>query len=366
MKNSTDHTLFTWVDEDAPDDLEYDMLAPAPRCFAQTRLLMPYPDWDKPTPYSMTNEGLSIELPIQGTDVGEDVALGIVEASLNCPPTDYEESCFVAVYRRATGVHPSRRGERFARVRAGKLGRIRMGTKSVEDDRPPTKHIYVRPSPETTLVEVDAVFPKHFIRLWKAPTSGYRVAEMNSYLTKQGTRSIPTRSWGSRRFPVDIMVRRGAKQVSLGILFVRQNDGQRLLVGIGCLDAARLGFWAAEMDGRSGGKGTDPMPPSQVLHDAFYPTPLGQTMELHNHIVTVKAKTEISGIAKFYLLEVEVEPKWTGKNLHRALEAASLDTVEGSSRPVEDRTRRAGGSSSQRTVGEGSTRWRRRRLFAGS
>jgi hypothetical protein len=65
MKQSDDQTLFAWVLK--PDDTNADVcgpLATSPSMFHDCSELLPTPDFDTPIPYSMTNKGLRIELPV--------------------------------------------------------------------------------------------------------------------------------------------------------------------------------------------------------------------------------------------------------------------------------------------------------------
>jgi hypothetical protein len=65
MEQSDDQTLFAW--ELDPNDIKADVcgpLATSPSMFRRCSDRFPVPDTDTPTPYSMTNKGLRIELPI--------------------------------------------------------------------------------------------------------------------------------------------------------------------------------------------------------------------------------------------------------------------------------------------------------------
>lgn len=351
MKASTDHTLFVWMDENAPDDREYGLLAAAPRCFEKTHMLIPYPIQGSPRPYSMTNEGLSIELPIHRS-VDRDHS--ICMASLNCPPPDYENSTFVAVYLRGRSGGLGVPDQRFARVRAGKLGRIRtVSNQSMEDTRPDATHIYVGSGPRKSPVET--VFPRHFVRLWKPPSSSlYRLADMQWHHKEPKAQSLPQGGWA------DIPVVRRAGHVIMSMLFVRRQDGERLVLTIGSLDVARLGFSAVEAERKRRGKKMENLPPVPDTDHALFLTPLGQAIELPHHIATVRATTEARGIAKFYQLEIGVEPKAIVINPPKVPEASMMAGSAESSR-----TRSEQESSSRRNGAEGPiSRWRR--LLPGS
>jgi hypothetical protein len=66
MKHSDDQTLFAW-ELRSDDDIESSIcgpLATSPSRFRECSQLVPIPDSDAPTPYSMTNKGLRFELPV--------------------------------------------------------------------------------------------------------------------------------------------------------------------------------------------------------------------------------------------------------------------------------------------------------------
>jgi hypothetical protein len=65
MKQSDDQTLFAW--ELSSNDMKGELCGPlaiSPSMFRRCSELLPIPDPDVPTPYSMTNKGLRFELPI--------------------------------------------------------------------------------------------------------------------------------------------------------------------------------------------------------------------------------------------------------------------------------------------------------------
>ncbi|KAK6074548.1 het domain-containing protein [Seiridium cupressi] len=64
IKTSNDHTIFCWARNDCVSPNWTGMLAPSPRAFAECGNYVTVNAWDNPMPYSMTNLGLSIHLPI--------------------------------------------------------------------------------------------------------------------------------------------------------------------------------------------------------------------------------------------------------------------------------------------------------------
>lgn len=92
MKQSDDQSIFAWTDPDASRDSLHGLLAPSPAMFAGCANILPYQDWEPRQPYTMTNRGLQIELPLMKED--DDIYVAV----LNCPsPPDYKTFSFLAV-----------------------------------------------------------------------------------------------------------------------------------------------------------------------------------------------------------------------------------------------------------------------------
>ncbi|KAF4925699.1 hypothetical protein CGCVW01_v003414 [Colletotrichum viniferum] len=107
MKQSDDQSLFAWVDPSASTETNYGLLAKSPQYFKDSHTVVPYQDWEPRAPYSMTNRGLRIDLPL--TLVKE----GLFAAALDCPaPPNYEDSSFLAIYLKRI----SYGDQRFARL----------------------------------------------------------------------------------------------------------------------------------------------------------------------------------------------------------------------------------------------------------
>lgn len=78
MKDSDDESIFAWTD-DLPDEAYSGLLASRPSAFASCRKTFHFQDSEGRIPYSMTNKGLSITLPIQPED-----SFGLFQAVLHC------------------------------------------------------------------------------------------------------------------------------------------------------------------------------------------------------------------------------------------------------------------------------------------
>lgn len=61
MKNSDDHSIFSWHSKEDNDFGLCGMLAPSPAYFAQCHRMVPYRNWGSSEPYELTNVGLRIK-----------------------------------------------------------------------------------------------------------------------------------------------------------------------------------------------------------------------------------------------------------------------------------------------------------------
>lgn len=146
MKQSDDHTIFAWVDRDASWLSLRGLLATSPSMFAGCHDILAYQDWAPRQPYSMTNRGLRIELPI--IQRGEDEYV----AALDCPsPPRYEDTSFLAIFlRRLSTVD-----EQYARVKVDRLAEVH--------ERGPMQTIYVRQ--KIAIPDLGGIFRSHFLQL---------------------------------------------------------------------------------------------------------------------------------------------------------------------------------------------------------
>lgn len=64
IRTSNDHTIFCWTRNASVAPEWTSMLAPSPAAFSKSSDYLPIDAWESPMPYSMTNLGLSIYLPV--------------------------------------------------------------------------------------------------------------------------------------------------------------------------------------------------------------------------------------------------------------------------------------------------------------
>ena len=330
MKQTTDHSLFAWVDKDAPDDKEYGLLAPSPSCFEKTAGIVPYQQWETRLPHSITNEGLSIHLPIAraaepGSGIEDKDGRGkhVFWAALDCPEPDYRNAFFTTVFLVETASDEMH----YARIRANRIGRIpRDFAKAGENSK--RRQFYVSPSPTTRLPEVQVVYPWHFIHFEAGPSvATYRIHHaVMLAISRNGSISVQREylprmdltNAGQQRDSLisktldRMAVNRGHSRLTLAMLFERRIDGQRLVVAIGTIDPLRLGFCAYEVEGRDkrtfGSRLKATLPPPAELQARFEPVDMNQPVALANHNVSVTSRSTVSRMAKEYYLTVDVTP----------------------------------------------------------
>lgn len=284
MKNSSDHTLFAWADANADDETECGMLAPSPRCFASTDMLLPYEEWTDRAPHAWTNKGLFIELRL--TPVGKTGINDVYQATLNCPPPDFEKASYLTVYLKCTNKHL----RRYSRVCASRLGRVRdsdavVGLGGTEGPRHALEQIFVKEPSGQMRFETEVIYPYHFLVIETNFDKGkiYKITQMARYSRRDVAAPYLTGTYGHR----STLLRRGAGVVTTALVISRK-DGKRLLVAFGTADPLTLAFDAYELDDKA------IMPPPDVVQEAFTPQDLRDVVELRHHRVSVNLlSTEI-------------------------------------------------------------------------
>ncbi|KAM5354875.1 hypothetical protein ACJ41O_001521 [Fusarium nematophilum] len=347
MKHSDDESLFCWLDDSTAPDSYHGLLARSPRYFAYSSLIVPYQDWERKEPYSMSNQGLHINLRLKR--LGKD---GLYIAPLDCPaPPDYQDDSFVAIFlqKLSDGYN-----EQYARVNVGEF------TKTLDRSDNPCS-IYVRQDVGSRDVN-QGVWPKHVFQLRKGPDKSMfpvRNVAISPQCFPNTCKPIKSasdagRAWYPSTWPLAYKINnKGSDQLALGIFFTR-SDGGLILVMIGSAGGAKVGFDAIELptpshaDGKSGSSNTK-TPSFAELKPTFVPTISGQSVELVHHRVRVDAQPKVHKSAKYYFIDILIQP------LVQPLPA--VEFVEGPSQ-----TTSASGNADQRLglkEKKKSTTWRR-------
>jgi len=111
VKVSDDETLFAWTNPEASPDSEHGLLATYPAFFADSGSYVPYFDPRASVPYSMTNQGLRINLSITHIEYSETLHV----AALNCPSLNGATG-HLAIYLKRVSA-----GGHYARVKCAEL-----------------------------------------------------------------------------------------------------------------------------------------------------------------------------------------------------------------------------------------------------
>ena len=140
MRNSDDHSLFCWTQKTATSKIARGLLAESPAEFASSRGISNFSNWTRSYPYSMTNMGLEITLPVfnypmipradRDTPLYFRTHIGILNCIWQNQPG---KRLVVELYR----ITPD--GDQYARVNAGKFTTYDHPVRSDE-----TKTIYIR------------------------------------------------------------------------------------------------------------------------------------------------------------------------------------------------------------------------------
>ncbi|KAI0017306.1 HET-domain-containing protein [Xylariomycetidae sp. FL0641] len=331
MKESDDQSLFAWViDNSPPPDAIHGLLAPHPHCFLYSNSIIPYQDWEPRSPYTMTNRGLRIDLPL--TALGEDMYV----AALDCPsPPNFENSSFLAIYLRRL----PESYEQYARVNVGTFAMVR--------NRGPIRTIYVRQKPHAP--SGGGAYPKHILQLRELPSpSIYKVVEILlpanlEHRTEPLTTRTDVRAIVPLRWRIAFPTRRGASQLAAAIVFMR-DDEEHVAVLIGSLKSFQVAFDALEL-------GTRVSVSFEDLERDFRPSTSGR-FELEYHSVRISATPVVQTSSKYYMIDIGLEVvkrhlglsriveaynSTTGSNLPGPAQLSPLETSVSDSRPQEEK-----------------------------
>lgn len=95
MRQSDDQSLFAWRNDNLCQPRFHGLLAQSPKAFSGSHNVMPYQVWESQQPYSMTNRGLRIDLPLIKVNNEPDLYI----AALNCPmPPNYDDYSFIGIF----------------------------------------------------------------------------------------------------------------------------------------------------------------------------------------------------------------------------------------------------------------------------
>ncbi|RHZ67386.1 uncharacterized protein CDV56_109645 [Aspergillus thermomutatus] len=289
MKQSDDQSIFAWVDPAASDTSLHGLLATSPANFASCYDILPYQDWESRQPYSMTNCGLQIGLPLTQTQEGIPVAV------LDCPSPPHFRGFLGIFLKRLSQVD-----EQYARIKLSSLAEVQ--------DRGPPHTIYVR---QTSVVpETEGIFPHHVLQIRQIPDSStpYRlvnIIDMNIAEKQTPQAILSTRDPDTGpihpRFAKTFTISKAANTLCVCAIFDCY-DETRLLVMLGSDAQFGVGFSVIERDQRDHEHDFD-----KIRQEEYKPKTPGTWIELKHHMVSVKAEPRVANSVKYFMVDIEVK-----------------------------------------------------------
>ncbi|KAI0379481.1 HET-domain-containing protein [Hypomontagnella monticulosa] len=289
MKQSDDQSLFAWVDLTKPEDAISGLLAPAPSCFLHSNSIEPYHDWEPRKPYTLTNRGLKIRLHLSPR--GES---GLYVAAIDCPvPPDNKDVTFLAIYLQKL----SDSDEQYARVRVGQWASVHQ--------RGRQQTLYIRQNPQAPSPE--GAFLHHYVQLRTGPSAEvYKLvcllAPSKDNNASALTTRVSARDWVPVKWPVVFPVRRRAAQLSLALIFQRDEDGERVAVMVGTLRGFDIAFSASDIE--------YDLDLNEIsfrdLERVFEPSVAGR-FQMRYHSIQMSATPVLHSSSKYYMIDVGIE-----------------------------------------------------------
>ncbi|KAK2757296.1 hypothetical protein FQN54_004810 [Arachnomyces sp. PD_36] len=232
MKTSTDYSLFAWFDETAPDDELKGVLARSPSMFSRTSAICPFVPSGKREPYSMTNMGLSIQLPVSELADSE----GIFVACIHCPTPDASEGTMFGIYLKK--LDTAKNDRRFSRVRAATYYSLSVYEHSSKMDI----YLSIYPTPWDVTASPNSPLSRPFIRFDQLPLPGwvqYYALSLTVYPSGK-TYTIADHSRWRRliheSFPA-VYLREGENKISCA-MSIKLSEVERFLILFGTGDSA--------------------------------------------------------------------------------------------------------------------------------
>lgn len=276
MKQSYDHSIFAWVDRDASIDSFHGMLATSPSKFADCHDILPCLDWPA-RPYSVTNIGLRIDLPIIEHRPGEFIA------TLGCVRLQHTGISYIGIFLKR--VSQDRR--RYARIKLNRLDEV--------SERGTMQTIYV--SQNNFLPDLGD-FPTHrSFKLRQMPGSPYQVT---SVLAQAGTDLTLSKAELPRTFEID----KGSENHLQCCITIEQKRGPSLLLMLGTMEESAVGFDAIDAHDPS----IFDIDDFETIRDLYSPVEFGNWLKIQNHFVRMEAEIQVCRSHKYYVVDVKIHP----------------------------------------------------------
>ncbi|MDI1493158.1 MAG: hypothetical protein OHK93_004945 [Ramalina farinacea] len=317
MKTSDDQSLFAWKEPiyDNPNMMEHHrgLLAKSPAWFMTTGSVFPYRRWRRNTSFSISNKGISIEVPLTFLPT-----TGLYAAALDCPPSPNQDG-FIGIY-----LTPLSDDDGFARVRIHELSSI------TSPGEPRT--IHVRQDVLQVLRQNNMkpnVYPYHVLTVRKLPSidTGYT---LDNIICPESSR-IPARWPGLGELPPSVnsmpsdvsnnyRISKADNQLAVALIFKRF-DGTRLFVLMGSATDYGVGFDVVEENKlKTLGDSLGELEHLQRLFKPReYTTEVLTEMSIDAHRVEVRLYTRVHEGVKYFLIHLEIVPVIEGRRSEETL-----------------------------------------------
>lgn len=285
MKQSDDQTIFAWVDCEVSETSLHGLLATSPSKFAGCHHILPYQDWAPRQPYSMTNRGLRIELPIIRREKDEYVAV------LDCPsPPEYEDTSFLAFFLKRLSTVDGQ----YTRVKVDRLAEVH--------EQGPMQTIYVRQT--VTLTNLGSIFWNHILQLRGMPGDPYRLVNVLAPIEIKCPVGLSSSRAGTSNhgFPQTFRIMKGVGNHLLCFAVFERTDGRALIVMLGSEEGFSVGFDVIDAQGPDRFDIED----SKTVRNIYQARKLGSWVTLEDHLVCVDAEPRVHNGTKYYMIDIKI------------------------------------------------------------
>ena len=280
MKQSDDQSLFAWINPDVHEDSHHGLLAQSPADFSNSADVVPYRSSGLSNPFSMSNKGLRIELPLRYRD--KNIYMG----ALDCPVPPLHEG-YLGIYlkRMPYGEH------QYVRLEAGRHHQV----SSTKRGKP--QFIYVRQHQINP--EYLDVYPLHILQLRRGPGKDfYRLISVYSQSDAfhPPASSAQLCDWTPDNTRHTFRIRKLKNQLAAALLF-ELSGGKRFVVLLGSTTEFDVGFSAAPMQN---------LESVEELHRAYEPQRMGSAVTFEDFWIRVDIETNIFSQAKYYMVDISI------------------------------------------------------------
>ena len=293
MKDSDDESLFAWRDHTASDTSTMGLLATHPSMFECSGEYFSYQDWEPRTPFSKTNRGLQISLPLRP------VEKDLYVAALNCPMPGNAYG-FLGIYlKRLTHFDDSKFENQYARTQIKEL----LGIDNAER-RGQVQTLYVRQA--TNASGLVTTYPEHVVQLRRVvtPSPAY---ELFGSMGEESTTRLPIKVGASVPGGLPTAFRIAKAQNQLAGVFVFERGFQnRFAVLVGsCTARGDLGVAVLESyDSQT----------FRTLEPSYIPCQPGSDIDTGRELVRVSVQAKIDSAIKYYIIDIKIERNPTFKD----------------------------------------------------